>query len=116
MTRTLRAALAGLAVLAIAAPAFAADIGEIVRDAKAKCEIGEVADGLLAVVDGKSPSAEVVGAMNEINIKRKALYAQLARERGVGADVVARLTAEKQMQKAEKGECFKDDSGEWKTR
>lgn len=84
----------------------------VVDAAKSRGEIGERIDGYLGVVG--SPSAAVRAAMDEINIGRKSVYTELAREQNVKTEVVARLTGEKQIVKAGKGEFIMDESGQWK--
>ncbi|MGD2132939.1 MAG: YdbL family protein [Maricaulaceae bacterium] len=93
------------------APAWAA---EALDGARASCEIGEQIDGYLGVVAGAAPSAQAIAEMQEINVRRRAVYARVARENGQPLDVVARLTGERQVVKAQdEGECYKDDGG-WK--
>jgi uncharacterized protein YdbL (DUF1318 family) len=112
MTTIIRAAVVALATL-IAFPATAQDAKSIVDDAKSRCVIGEVVSGYLAEVKGATAAEKA--AMEEINIKRRAVYARLAREQNVAIEVVARLTGEKQIARAKEGECFMDDSGQWKS-
>ncbi len=82
--------------------------------AKARGEIGEQIDGYLGVVDGASPSADVINAYKEINIARKALYTQAADAGGVQTSIFAQLTGEKTIKKAPRGQFVKDVSGVWK--
>lgn len=83
----------------------------VVDAAKTRGEIGERIDGYLGVVGDPSPA--VRAAMDEINIGRKAVYTRLAREQNVRIEVVARLTGEKQVEKAAKGEYVMGDDGRW---
>ena len=117
------AVFAGFTLLgAVATPTFltsapaaaqAGDAKQVVDSAKASGLIGETAGGFLAVVD--SAPRDVVNAMNEINIRRKSLYTQLARKQNVQIDVVAAVTAEKVRAKAKSGEKFLNKAGEWVT-
>ena len=86
----------------------------VVDNAKREGLIGETAAGYLAVV-GRQPDAEIVNAMNEINIGRKAVYTRLARAQNVQVEVVAALTGEKQIASAARGEKVLDKTGSWKT-
>ncbi len=113
MKNFIRAALVAAAAL-LAFPAFAQDAKSIVDDAKSRCVIGEVVNGYLDEVRGATATEKA--AMEEINIKRRAVYANLAREQGVALDEVARVTGEKLVARVQEGECFKDDSGEWKSK
>lgn len=83
----------------------------VVDAAKSRGEIGERIDGYLGVVG--SPSAAVRAAMDEINIGRKSVYTELAREQNVKTEVVARLTGEKQIAKAARGEFVMGETGQW---
>lgn len=100
----------------IVEPAVAqqSDAKSIVDKAKSDGLIGETSSGYLAVVT--SAPREVVNAMNEINIRRKSLYTQLAREQNVQIEVVAALTGEKVLAGIKSGEKFMDDSGQWNTK
>lgn len=112
MKRILAALLiAGLALVSVSVPAFA---GQALDTARANCQIGEQIDGYLGVVPGATPSVVAVAEMEEINVRRRAVYAQVARENGQPLDLVARLTGERQVDKAsDAGECYEDDGG-WK--
>lgn len=111
----LRMITAIAAVFAIAGAAAAEDAKSIVDAAKAECEVGETLSGYLEEVDSDAAPA-VVAAMKEINIKRRALYAQLAARQNVTLDVVAQLTGKRQVENAAAGECVKDADGIWKTK
>jgi len=112
MKRILQA-FAALALMLSAAPAFA---GPALDAAKAACQVGEQIDGYLGEVPGGNASAQAVAEMNEINVRRRAVYARYAEQNQQPLDVFARLTGERQVAKAaESGECYKDDGG-WKTR
>lgn len=113
MFRTLAAAALFVAALAASASAQS-DVKALVDQAERACVVGERVDGFLGVVKGATPDDATLRAMNEINIKRRALYDKLADEKGVSLEVVARLTGEKQVSTAKEGECVLDDSGEWK--
>jgi hypothetical protein len=114
MNRVLKLTLASLSLAIVAgAPALAAGKAEV-DAAIAQCAVGETISGYLAVVAGKEVSADVRAAMEEINIRRRAVYAELARRQNVQIDVVARLTGEKQIGAAAPGACVFDDAGAWR--
>jgi uncharacterized protein YdbL (DUF1318 family) len=85
---------------------------QIVEAAKKRGEIGERIDGYLAAVTPLS--ADVQAAMNDINISRKVVYEKLAEARGQSIRVVAQLTGESQMNKAEPGEYIQGADGQWR--
>ena len=87
-------------------PAYAA--------ARSAGQIGEKTDGYLGVVGGAS--AEVRAMVNDLNIKRKAVYAQKAQAAkvtieeyafGSGCDAIARTAP---------GEKYQAPDGSWQTR
>lgn len=120
MKRILQAAAATVVALALAiTPSFAEGAGSqypALDAAKAACDIGERIDGYLGETPGGHASAEAVAEMNEVNIRRRAVYAERARANDQPLNVFARLTGERQVVKAaDAGECYMDDGG-WKTR
>lgn len=91
-----------------------AESKQIVESAKKRGEIGERIDGYLAPVS--SISSQVQAAMNDINISRKVVYERLAEARGQSVRVVAQLTGESLIAKAEAGEYIQGADGQWKQR
>lgn len=87
----------------------------VVDAAKARGDVGEQINGYLGVVEGKSPSADVRAAVNDINIARKAIYTKIA-EKDVTASVedVANLTGEKLVNNLSGGQWYRDNFGSWK--
>ena len=117
-TLTAAAMLAGAGLVATTAlapsPAHAqAGAKQVVDQAKSQGVIGETIGGYLAVVAGENPSAEQRAAMNEINIGRKTVYTNLARQQNVSVDEVARLTGEQQVDKAPPGQKVLLSNGAW---
>lgn len=76
--------------------------------------VGETASGYLALTSG-SADVKIMNAMNEINSGRKDVYTRLAREQNVQIEVVAALTGEKQLAKAEVGTKVLTKEGRWVT-
>ena len=54
--------------------------------------------------------------MNEINIRRKALYTQKAREENIQIEVIAAIFGEKQLLKAAPGQKIMTNNGTWQTK
>jgi len=96
--------------------AYAQSAKSLVDAAKARGEVGEQIDGYLGIVSGKSPSAAVRRAVQEINIGRKSVYTNRARQENVTVEAIAASIGVKQLQKARAGETVKDASGQWKTK
>lgn len=105
-------AVAAMLLTASLAPANAAS--PIVERAKDECVVGEQADGYLGVVTGAQASSELRREIADINQQRKAVYADIAKRNGVTIDVAAALTAEKLMNQASRGQCIRDQSGNWR--
>ncbi|MEL6244412.1 MAG: YdbL family protein [Pseudomonadota bacterium] len=100
-------AIAGL----IAAPNAHAGDPQI-DAAKAQGVVGERIDGYLGVIG--SADASVRRKVDEINNRRRAVYSDLAEQTGTTVAQVARVTGEKQIAGAVRGEMIMDESGSWK--
>ena len=86
-------------VLTFANSAAAADLGE----AKAGGQVCEQTDGYLRSNTGAP--GDVQAMVGKINAKRKAEYEKIANKNNVAVDQVARLTAEKVINKAPQFRC-----------
>lgn len=84
----------------------------IVDQAKIDKTVGEKLNGYLDFVT-QDVSAEIRAAVNEINIKRKSIYTNLAREQNVGISDIAGLTGEKLIAKAKPGEMVMMGDNLW---
>lgn len=111
MKNTLRGIAAAGLIAVAPIPAHAASA--IVEQAKDACVVGEQADGYLGVVSGADASDALRREIRDINQQRKAVYADLARRNGVTIEVTAALTAEKLINQARSGQCYRDQSGRW---
>jgi uncharacterized protein len=106
-----RAALAAL-LLCLAFPIGAAHADPL-DDARAAGLIGERPDGYVDLVDPNAP-ASVQDLVSQINAQRRKVYQQLAGEKGVPAEEVAALAAEKTIaQKLKPGMYYMNSSGQW---
>lgn len=102
---------AGLALLGLAGAAWAQGSG--VTAAMAAGQVGERADGYLGV-RGSVPEA-VKAEVEQINIKRRALYTSRAQERGVAVEAIAAATACQAMQRVGVGQAYNLGGG-WAVR
>ncbi len=91
--------------------AHALDRALIVK-AKSQCLVGESASGYLGFPSG-SAAPDIQREVREVNLKRKAKYAELAKRGGVTIEVAAALTGEKLIARAAKGECIQTANGQW---
>jgi uncharacterized protein YdbL (DUF1318 family) len=74
--------------------------------------VGEKFNGL-AVVRDAGASAKVRKTVEDVNKKRRQIYAKRAAEQGVPADQVGRVYAKQIFQKAPKGTWFQGENGRW---
>ncbi|MBU6371934.1 MAG: DUF1318 domain-containing protein [Alphaproteobacteria bacterium] len=114
MLRTLRLSVAALAGLTLfAGTALAQDA--VVEQARAAGQVGEQADGYLGIASGGS--ADLKARVDQINIKRRALYTQSASERGVTVDAMAAATAcELFKSRVGPNQAYRDETGAWRKR
>ncbi|RHW16586.1 DUF1318 domain-containing protein [Sphingomonas gilva] len=86
-----------------------------VQAAIAKGAVGEQADGYLGF--NGSPSAALRAEVEQINIKRRAAYTDLAAKRGVTVqDVAASVGCTTLKNRVGAGQAYKLNDGVWRTR
>ena len=103
--------MAGLALLAWGGVALAQ--GGAVSAAMAAGEVGERADGYLGIRG--SVGGDVRAEVEQINIKRRALYTQRAQQRGVAVEAIAVATGCQALQRVGVGQAY-DSGGGWAVR
>ena len=109
--RTLLAALACAGVLSpalVLGPAWAADALDQLRAAGA---LGERYDGLLVLRDANAAGA--AATVEQVNAKRRKIYAQRASETGATVEQTGAIYAQQIMAKAPKGTYFLQKDGKW---
>lgn len=121
MTRTIAllsaaALLAG--ALAFSAPAGAQASDPVINQARAGGLVGEQADGYLGFVPGASISADLRGRVEQINIRRRALYTQRAAERNASVNEMAAAVACEVFERGRiaVGERYRNAAGQWRQR
>jgi len=102
--------LLALAVSFAAPSASAAD--PIIEAAISQGVVGERVDGYLGLVTG-SADANIQRKVNEVNVKRRAVYERLARESGTTVEQVGIVTGEKQIAKTPSGSYYMSANGQW---
>ena len=111
--RDLLRRLAGMLVIPVSIMVvpivFAADLAS----AKAAGHIGERLDGFLGLVNQAAP-ADVKKLVNDVNTRRRAEYARIAKQNNVQIDQVAKLTAKKVINAAPKGTFVQVAGGGWR--
>lgn len=84
-----------------------------VRAALSAGQVGEKADGYLGVRG--TVGADVRAEVEQINIKRRALYTERAQARGVAVEAIAAATACQALQRVGVGEAYNTGGG-WAVR
>jgi len=110
----LAAGSAALAVLVMAAPASAQQRDPAYAAARAAGQVGEKTDGYLGFP--VPPSAEVRRMADDINIKRRALYAQKAAEQHATVEDYAFTSGCRLILQTAPGEKYQGPDGSWQTR
>lgn len=104
--------LVTLSGLSVSVPAISQDSAVIV-EARRIGLIGERYDGYLGLVTN-SPSAELRRQVSAINIRRRALYSQLAARRGVSPQEVGITTGCSLLKRLNVGEYYLLGEGGWR--
>ncbi|MAY20287.1 MAG: hypothetical protein CL955_06680 [Erythrobacteraceae bacterium] len=115
MIRTsMLAAAAGLiALTGIAAPAQA-QRDPAYAAARANGSIGEQTDGYLGIVGAATP--ELQRLVSDINIRRRAIYAEKAQENNATLEQYATTSGCQAIARTVPGEKYQAPDGSWKTR
>ena len=101
--------VAALLAFALATPALARPLDQARRAGL----VGEQADGYLGIVSPSAP-ANVVRQVQEINAQRRAVYAQIAQNRGAPVEEVGKLQAQSLIpSETRRGEYYRDPGGNW---
>lgn len=113
-----RSALAGagwaIAALALAVPASAQQRDPAYAAARASGAVGERVDGYLGFP--AAPSAEIRRLADDINIKRKAIYAERAQANGATIEEYAFSAGCQAIARTVPGEKYQAPDGSWQTR
>lgn len=106
--KSIRIVMMALCLSFLSLSAWALDVD----DAKAEGLVGETTTGYLAAVSD-SPSGEVKALVEDINDKRKEMYANIAKKRNVPVSSVEKLAAKKAYEKTAAGHYIQGPSGDW---
>jgi uncharacterized protein YdbL (DUF1318 family) len=87
-------------------------MADALDDARAAGLVGERPDGLVAPVSPNAP-ANIQSLVQSVNAQRMEKYQQIANEKGVPADQIGAITAEKIIAKLKPGWYYMDSSGNW---
>lgn len=116
--KPIRAFALGAAGMALAlgalAPAAFAQRDPAYASARASGQIGEKMDGYLGIVGAET--AELRRLVNDINIKRRALYAEKAKAANATLEEYALTAGCLAIARTERGEKYQAPNGAWQTR
>ena len=105
-----------LLAAALALPAHAQATDAVVAQARAAGQVCEQADGYLGYPSG-GVSADVRSHVDQINIRRRALYTSRAQQRNVSVNEMAAAVACEIFQgRIAVGERYRDEGGQWRQR
>ena len=118
MSKSITRAALGAAALAvalggIAAPAFA-QRDPAYASARASGQVGEKMDGYLGIVGAETP--ELRRVVNDINIKRRAVYAERAQANNATLEEYALTAGCQAILATSPGEKYQAPDGTWQTR
>lgn len=108
------AAAAGLAFGAVSMPAFAQNRDPAYAAARAAGQVGEKMDGYLGYVTSPAPALRAV--VEDINIKRKAVYAEKAQANKATVEEYALTSGCLLIAQTKPGEKYQAPDGSWQTR
>ena len=115
MRKTLVAGLTVLAVLgAGAVPSSAQQRDPAYAAARAEGKVGEQPDGYLGIVGAPNPALQRL--VDDINIKRRAVYAEKARENNATLEAYALTAGCQAIARTSPGEKYRAPDGSWQTR
>lgn len=115
MHKTALGGLVAFAVMsALVAPAVAQQRDPAYASARAAGQIGEQPDGYLAIVGAANPTLQRL--VDDINIKRRATYAERAKEKKQTLEAYAFTAGCTLIDRTEQGEKYQAPDGSWQTR
>lgn len=114
MRTTALAALLAVATLGMAATPALAQRDPAYAAARAAGTIGEQPDGYLGIVGGANQSLQTM--VNDINIKRREIYAQKAKENNATQEAYALTAGCQAIARTVPGEKYRAPDGSWQTR
>ena len=112
--RAMLAGIAALAALGLAAGPAHAERDPAYAAARAAGQVGEKPDGLLGIVGAADPALQRL--VNDINIKRKAVYAEKAVENKTTPEAYGIASGCIAIAATKPGEKYMAPDGSWQTR
>jgi uncharacterized protein YdbL (DUF1318 family) len=113
MTRLLQVLILALGLALPLGGAYAQD--SALAAAKAQGLVGERPDGLVGVVS-PSASAQIRALVDQINVQRQTLYAQVAQRESTTVEVVRLRFGARLVSETPAGQYYMDAGGSWQRR
>ena len=114
MRKSALAAIAVLTVAGLGAGAAYAQRDPAYAAAREAGKVGEQADGYLGIVG--APDAALQRLVDDINIKRRAVYAEKAKENNATLEAYALTAGCQAVARTTPGEKYRAPDGSWQTR
>ena len=114
MRKSALAAIAVLTVAGLGAGAAYAQRDPAYAAAREAGKVGEQADGYLGIVG--TPDAALQRLVDDINIKRRAVYAEKAKENNATLEAYALTAGCQAVARTTPGEKYRAPDGSWQTR
>ncbi len=114
MRNSALAGIAALAVLGLATGPALAQRDPAYAAARAAGKVGEQADGYLGIVGAADPALQDM--VNDINIKRRAVYTEKAKENKATLEAYALTAGCQAVARTVPGEKYRAPDGSWQTR
>lgn len=111
---TVLAAAAGIAALTALAVPASAQRDPAYAAARANGSVGEQTDGYLGIVG--NATQDIQRMVNDINIRRRAVYANKAQENNATLEQYATTAGCQAIARTSPGEMYQAPDGSWKTR
>ena len=110
----IRFALVALGAVLTPSLAASADLTMTASELRATGTVGEKATGYMATVPGATLTDEQRRAMDQINIQRRALHTQRARETGSTVAQFSQFTACAIFKRLKPGDAYRDEENVWR--
>jgi uncharacterized protein len=114
MRKSVLAAIAALTTLGVVAVPALAQRDPAYAAAREAGKVGEQADGYLGIVGSADPALQRM--VDDINIKRRAVYAEKAKENNATLEAYALTAGCQAVARTTPGEKYRAPDGSWQTR
>jgi uncharacterized protein YdbL (DUF1318 family) len=114
MRNSILAGLAAVAAIGLVATPVLAQRDPAYAAVRSAGKVGEQADGYLGIVGAADPALQRL--VDDINIKRRAVYAEKAKENNATLEAYALTAGRQAVARTTPGEKYRAPDGSWQTR